>query len=231
MMQLLQYILLVNTLACPLLIKSEITPNLINKFELAHAGFSTLLRTWTLNSTSWSLVISCFNAIPETTDYVYNVPDIGQQLTTKINPILVTDKITWPNGIVAADPLVPYSIIVPSGFLVPGKTKGNLHFIFGQTSTSLVPDDGKNWFYHDAEFKDMDGDGFIDIVTARANIPFIGGPTTQLVWLKNPGNQTVVGPWKLNYLFTDGGPDIQVQFAIVNSLRVFTIYFEKYSNS
>ncbi|CAF0972858.1 unnamed protein product [Rotaria sordida] len=228
-MQFYQFILVVNIFACPLLTKSEITPVLLNKFELTHAGFSTLLRTWTLNSTSWALVISCFNAVPKTTDYVYSIPNIGQQLTTRITPTLVTDQIIWPNGIVAADRLVEYSMIVPSGFLVPGKTNGNLYFISDTNIIPLVPDDKKNWFYHDAEFKDMDGDGHIDIVTGRANVPLVGRPTTQLVWLKNPGNQTITGPWNLNYLLTKGGPDIQVQFAVVDSLQVLfaNSFFER----
>ncbi|CAF4110148.1 unnamed protein product [Rotaria socialis] len=228
-MQLYQFITLVSTLTCPLLTKSEISPVLINKFELAHPGFLTLLRTWTLNSTSWGLFISCFNAIPETTDSVYSVPNIGQQLTTQIIPTRITSQITWPNGIVSADPLVEYSMIVPSGFLVPGKTNGNLYFISETTITPLVPSDKTNWFYHDAEFKDMDGDGFIDIIAGRANVPLIGAPRTQLIWLKNPGNRTITGPWKLNYLLSDGGPEIQVQFAIVDSLQVLfaNSFFER----
>jgi hypothetical protein len=84
----------------------------------------------------------------------------------------------------------------------------------------LVPDDKTNWFYHDADFKDMDGDHHIDIVAGRAYVPLIGNPTTQLIWLKNPGNDTITGPWKLNYLMLDGGPDIQVQFAQVDSITV-----------
>lgn len=219
-MQLLQLLVVVSTLTYPLLTNSEITPSLINKFELGHPGFLTLLRSWVLNSTAWTLAISCFNPLPETVDYVYNVPDIGRQITTQIVPMLVTDKIVWPNGVVAADPLVEYSMIVPSGFLVPGKNNGNLYFISDTNAIPLVPNDGKNWFYHDADFKDMDGDGFIDIVAARANVPIFGNPRTQLIWLKNPGNTTIVGPWKLNYLLTDGGPDIQTQFAIADSLQV-----------
>ena len=225
MMQLLHLVLFVSAFICPLRILGEIKPVLLNKFELPHAGFSTLLRTWTLNSTSWALVISCFNAIPTTKDYVYTVPNIEWQLTTQITPILVTDKITWPNGVVSASDLVSFSMIVPSGFLVPGKTNGNLYFIpsagaLASEPLALVPSDGTNWFYHDADFKDMDADGYVDIVTGRANVPIIGEATTQLIWLKNPGNTTINAPWKLNYLITKGGPDIQVEFATVDSLQV-----------
>jgi hypothetical protein len=213
-------ILLVTIFVCPLLTKSEVKPVLINKFELPYAGFSSIVRSWTLNTTTWNLVISCFNPIPTTTDHVYIFLNVQWQLTTQIKPELVTDQITWPNGIVPADELVEYSIIVPSGFLVPGKSNGNLYYISKPGPIALVPNDKTNWFYHDADFKDMDGDGHVDIVAGRANVPIIGAPTTQLIWLKNPGNDTITGPWKLNYLLSDGGPDIQVQFARVDSLQV-----------
>jgi len=220
-MQVSWLIFLVSAFACPLLTNSEVTPVLINKFELPHAGFSTLLRAFVLNQTSWTLVISCFNAIPGTTDHVYMIPTIEFQLTTNITPTAITNQIEWPNGVVSADPLVEYSMIVPSGFLVPGKTNGNLYFINKNGPTALVPDDRTNWFYHDADFKDMDQDGHIDIVAGRANVPFlIGSPKTQLIWLKNPGNTTITGPWELHYLLTDGGPDIQVQFARIDSSQV-----------
>ncbi len=219
-MQVCWLLLLVSTFACLLLTKCEINPVLLNKFELGHAGFSTLLRTFTLNFTSWDLTISCFDAIPGTTDHVYNVPNIGSQLTTQITPTLVTNQIIWPNGVVPADPLVEYSIIVPSGFLVPGKTNGNLYYLSKQEPIALVPDDTEHWFYHDADFKDMDGDGYIDIVAGRANVPFIGSPKTELIWLKNPGNNTITGPWELHYLMREGGPDIQVQFNRIDSIQV-----------
>lgn len=213
-------ILVVSAFICPLLITSEIRPVLINQFSLPHAGFSSLLRTFTLNQTSWSLFVSCFNPIPLTTDDVYVVSNIEWQLTVNITPTVLTNKIAWPNGVVAADPLVPYSIIVPSGFLVPGKTDGNLYFINKEGPTALVPNDGTNWFYHDADFKDMDGDGFIDVVAGRAYVPLLGHPQSQLIWIKNPGNPTITGPWTIHYLMPVSGPDIQVQFASIDSRQV-----------
>ena len=223
-MQFCLLLLSVTILTHPLLTKSEITSVLINQFKLAHASFSTLLRTWVLNSTSSALFVSCFNPIPETKDYVYTVPNIEWQLKGNITPILVTDQIIWPNGVISANPLVEYSMMVPSGFLVPGKSNGNLYYISETTPIPLVPNDKMNWFYHDAAFKDMDGDGHIDIIAGRANIPVVGEPTTQLIWLKNPGNLTISGPWQLNYLLTNGGPDIQVQFArLTDSFEVRSI--------
>lgn len=220
MMQVRWLILLITVVTCSSVAKSDITPVLLNKFNVPHAGFSTLLRTWTLNSTSWALVISSFNPVPFTTDDVYTIPNVEWQLTTNITPQVLTNQVTWPNGIVSAGQLVPYSIIIPSGFLVPGKTNGNLYFLDKGEPIALVPDESTKWFYHDADFKDMDRDGFLDIVSGRANVPVIGNPQTQLIWLKNPGNATIKGPWKLNILYPQGGPDVQVQFATVDSTQV-----------
>ena len=213
--------LFITIFLCPWNVRSDIKPVLINQFNIPHPGFSTLLRTFTLNSTSWELLISCFNAIPLTGDYVYRVSDIQWRITTNITPDVLTDTIVWPNGIVSSDALAPYSIIIPSGFLVPGKSSGNLYFMAqnGQP-TPLVPNERTNWFYHDADFRDMDLDGHIDVVTGRANVPLISNPQTQLVWLRNPGNSTIKGPWELHILTEDGGPDVQVQFAQVDSTEV-----------
>ena len=220
-MMLLNSVLLVVFLSFFNRIDGGINPVLINKFELPHAGFSTLLRTWTLNSTSWALVISCFNPIPTTTDSVTIVRNIQYQLTTPITPELITDTIIWPNGIVPADQLIPYSFLVPSGFLVPGKTNGNLYFISSSNGPiSLVPQEKETWFYHGAAFKDMDGDGHIDIVTGRANVPIVGKSTSQLIWLKNPGKSTITGPWESHMILAAGAPDIQLQFAYIDSLQV-----------
>ena len=153
-------------------------------------------------------------------DYVYSVPNIQFQLTTPITPEVVTNKIVWPNGIVPADQLVSFSFLVPSGFLVPGKGNGNLYFISSNGPIALVPQEKTNWFYHGAAFKDMDGDGLIDIVTGRANVPLFGKPTSQLIWLKNPGGTTITGPWNSSLLMSTSGPDIQLQFASIDSLVV-----------
>ena len=214
-------IILVSAFTCPLLTKSEIKPVLINKFDLPHAASTTLRRTWVLNSTSWSLVIACFNPIPGSTDYVYSIENIEWQLTTNITPVALTNQITWPNDVIPADPIVPYSMIVPSGYYIPGKTNGNLYYLNKNQSIPLVPNEKTNWFYHDVAFKDIDMDGHIDIVAGRVNVPLVfGTPQTQLIWLKNPGTVNITGPWKLNFLMHQGGPDINVQFAQVDGKQV-----------
>ena len=206
---------------------TEIIPVLLNQFALPHAGFSTLLPSLNHNETSWTLIISCFNAIPTTKDHVYSVANIQEQLTTSITPQVITDKILWPNGIAPADVLFPYSFIVPSGFLVPGKTNGNLYFISPSGPIPLVPAEKTHWFYHGAAFKDIDGDGLIDIVSGRANVPLKGNPMTQLIWLQNPGKASITGPWKAFYLMKEAGPDVQVQFAEIDSVQVSLRSFDR----
>jgi len=44
-----------------------------------------------------------------------------------------------------------------------------------------------DWSYHRVIWKDMDGDGDLDALTARFNWPFVTAARTALVWLENPG--------------------------------------------
>ena len=37
--------------------------------------------------------------------------------------------------------------------------------------TPLISDEKTNWFYHDADLKDVDQDGHFDVVIDRANVP------------------------------------------------------------
>ncbi|CAF0836564.1 unnamed protein product, partial [Didymodactylos carnosus] len=218
------------------LITSTIIPKVINTFEVRNPGFTSLFRTWNLNTTSWSFYISSFNAIPFTTDMVSYVPNIQYDLTISIVPTVITENIIWPNGIISADDRIfgkPYSIIVASGFLVPGKTNGNLYFIpppFTTKPIPLVPIEAKSWFYHDATFRDMDLDGYVDIVTARAHVPIVGSAVGELIWLKNPGQNFSQNDWSINYIAD--GPDIHVKFTqlTVGERRYDVLFTHSYFN-
>ena len=225
-------LLFVGFLSCLVFTKGDIQVVLLNKFKLRYAGFSTLVNMSESNASSWSLVISCFDPIPETIDDVFIVPDIGSILTESITPKTLTNKIIWPNGVVSANILAKNSLIVPSGFLVPGKTKGNLYFLNGTTPISLVPQEDTHWFYHDADFKDVNMDGFMDVVAGRANVPVKAERAqTQLIWLKNPGKQEITSPWELHILKETDGPDIDVQFARIDNTQVREKIYSIYINS
>ena len=214
------FIIFVTFFTCFQQIKSVIRPVLINQFNIPHVTAVTLVRSWVLNSTSMTLMITTNDVVPTSTDYIYTVPSIQWYITTNITAQLVTNQIYWPNTVVPADPIVPYSIIVPSGYFVPSKTNGNIYFIGSDNKPiALAPTEKTNWFYHDVAFKDVDMDGYTDIVTGRANVPLVHDPQTELVWLKNPGQMNITGPWNVSILMPEGGSaDLQGRsFLFANS--------------
>lgn len=53
------------------------------------------------------------------------------------------------------------------------------------------------WFYHRALLKDVDGDGLVDVVAARATKPLIGKEGGELVWLRQPPGADPLAPASL----------------------------------
>lgn len=202
---------------------AEIKVVLLNNFTVRYAGYTSVVPTQSPTSISWRLYISSFSSLPQSADPVYMVDNIQTKLTAKISPTQITDKVSYPNDIIPADTLIPSSVIIPSGFVMPSKADGNIYLIPSTNDPRpLVPRfENKSWFYHDVAFKDMDKDGLIDVVTAGANILLPGGPTSELVWLKNPGGDlTMTEPWQVHSMNADNGPDLDVRFGNVDSTEV-----------
>ncbi len=44
------------------------------------------------------------------------------------------------------------------------------------------------YFYHKADWYDVDGDGLLDLITARATKPLFGSGSGELLWLKQPSS-------------------------------------------
>ena len=84
-----------------------------------------------------------------------------------------------------------YAILVPDGFLIPGRRDGNAYLmlldkndITKTKKTIKLGQDIPGYWYHKGHWIDMNGDGRKDLLIARTNYREGGG---RLVWLENPG--------------------------------------------
>ena len=103
--------------------------------------------------------------------------------TTKPEVNLLDNTIHWPNQA----SLVPagavrnsdrQSLILEAGGFFPNPTKSTGQIIISDVTTSTVSHvkishDKSSWFYHHAIWEDMDGDGHLDVLAARAYVPTI----------------------------------------------------------
>jgi len=124
----------------------------------------------------------------------------------------------WPNIVIPVpEDISANSVLVADGFLVPGKGTGGLYVIQGEKgdfSTAQpikISTDKSGWFYHNATFVDMNGDGKLDVLSARATKGLFSSGA-ELLWLENPGSLT--GSWTEHVIVS--GPDVIFQVAEVD---------------
>lgn len=101
------------------------------------------------------------------------------------------------------------AILVPDGFIVPTHKTGGLYIIKldgdnNPTGQYKISADKENYFYHTGEWHDFNGDGKLDLLTARTDGVKGDG---QLLWFENPGVAlTSDQEWK-EHVITEG-PDV-----------------------
>jgi len=146
----------------------------------------------------------------------------GKYLNDPANwPIQVLAKSAfWPNNPddLPKDVVPGYEgMIQTSGFLVPTKTKGKLQLYNMQvtnpseTEMNIASSDAKDYSYHRVIWKDMDGDGDLDAVTAR----FHNSVEEQnFLWFENPG--AAVSGWSQHLIYAQG-PDVHFRNIVLNS--------------
>ncbi len=140
----------------------------------------------------------------------------------------------WPNETDRVpEGVVPFeAVVVPGGFLSadkPGRftlvdvsDPGRREYVIAEAGTAkpecrdgVVRND--QWYYHQALFHDMDGDGLQDIITARASFkPFLHRcpPTGELVWFRNPGAALAPDrPWEVHLPDERNGPEVNLDLA------------------
>jgi hypothetical protein len=167
-----------------------------------------------------SLIVTSFGLWGN--EAVRHIPNIGSRLGEKslaAAPIEdLSRSIRWPNGVELAAPGIfcTDALVVAGGFLPPGKATGAVTVVStgpeGSTLRKLT-EDKKGWFYHQSEFHDMNGDGHLDVVTARAKVNPFGKPGGEMVWLENPGDRNN-DKWEEHHLVQ--GPDVHFKMVDLN---------------
>lgn len=126
--------------------------------------------------------------------------------TATENQKILTTESTWPNEATRApeEMFGPDHFIVSGGFLVPGSDKGAVDLVHLEKGKirSLTKTKG-GWFYHRSRFIDMNADGKLDILTARAKKSLFGSGG-EMLWLEQPEN--INDSWKEHVILE--GPDV-----------------------
>eukprot|EP00211_Chloroparvula_japonica_P006447 CAMPEP_0119122788 /NCGR_PEP_ID=MMETSP1310-20130426/2943_1 /TAXON_ID=464262 /ORGANISM="Genus nov. species nov., Strain RCC2339" /LENGTH=414 /DNA_ID=CAMNT_0007112501 /DNA_START=30 /DNA_END=1274 /DNA_ORIENTATION=- len=207
-------------LVCLLLIvgvSSGTVPDETGEFKYRHAAFVQIFPS-THGGTN-SLWLTSFQALGKgKVSYVIDIErEVVNNTTSSITAKDVSGGFLWPNlvsyipkGVIGGDdsPIA----LVPDGFLVPGKSTGGLFVVYTEEDGSLAkgnslvaPKDG--WFYHMAEWIDLNGDGRLDVLTARAKVNTADGTFGgELLWLEQPATDALSGNWTETVMVE--GPDV-----------------------
>jgi hypothetical protein len=148
------------------------------------------------------------------------------------NPLVVrtTEGLLWPNILSKTPAGYGDYLVVPDGFLPPGKRDGEVYLVDTAGSVAPITRSEPRVFYHEVEWHDFNGDGLLDILTARVkltgrfSIKFSG----EMVWLENPGKDKMYGTVWTEHSVTSG-PDVvfkSVPYALLDGgLAVFATEF------
>ncbi len=192
------------------------------EISVSHPSFVQVLRQHDLAPpTLW---ITEFSGNPVTSGKVYNIKNITSFYPdfSKAKPVLESSNFKWPNQLSVAPGELGDYVTVADGFLVIGKSTGAVYLLQANCSASShsvglndlescklfeVTNPKSGWFYNTALWKDVNEDGKMDIVTARATKPIIGKTAGELLWLEQPQTNPLSSlPWKEHVLAS--GPDV-----------------------
>lgn len=158
---------------------------------------------------------------PDAFDAATDVEDLTD---VHLPPFVPFGATVWPNEATRApEGMFPFeAIVIPQGFhpaVFPGRLTAvdvatKQEYVIHQSTQGAggptFPGDPANSprFYHRALFHDMNGDGLLDVVSARSGFrvgAFVFPPFAELVWFENPGAAIdPATPWRETVLW--GGP-------------------------
>ncbi|CAH1790844.1 unnamed protein product [Owenia fusiformis] len=204
-------------LSLGLAVQGQKLPHLVGSFAADTPGFTNLYehRFPKNPKEKYSLIFSSFLPVPFVSDQILAVKHIGKFLGNvgAIKPGVLADDLTWPRE----PSQIPYEVFEkeavcsPYGFLVPGKNDGSIEIIDVSGDKGKQYDivrqpgvSAKDWFFHTVVWKDVNGDGRIDIITARARQELFTGITeTEVLWLEHPTGNPFTQPWKQRSIAKD----------------------------
>lgn len=148
------------------------------------------------------LVVTSFEATPFIGKNGVFMADVGKT-SGPAQELPGSNAINWPNSItvVGAEVFGFPAVALGDGFLVPSHTTGGVWVMEASPEPQTlkqpvkISQDRSGWFYHQAHFVDIDGDGLLDVVTARCQYAVWPWAKKQgeLVWLKQPSKDALSG--------------------------------------
>lgn len=174
--------------------------------DIKNPGYLNVVRN--PSSHESHLLVSSFQLFGS--DHVFSVTNWKAGLTSaaELKTSILTKAVTWPNEARLAEKELfsEPGVLISGGFLVPGRATGAITFIpwHAPEKPLALTEPKKGWFYHRTESWDVNGDGHLDIITARAHKPVIGAHKGELLWLENPGS--TFKTWKEHVI--GEGPDV-----------------------
>ena len=181
----------------------------LGSISLSDPSFVSVLNT--SDGAPPSLWITVFSAFGS--GKVYSVANVSSVYPdfSKASPVLQSSKFKWPNELSVAPKEIGDYVVVPDGFLVPGKSTGEIYLLSTSCQDKCSPiqltSQKSSWFYGMVQWRDMNGDGRLDILTARATKPIFGKSGGELLWLEQPPSDPLTSvPWEEHSLAS--GPDV-----------------------
>ena len=173
-----------------------------------------------------ALLLTSFGPFGE--DGVYALPEVKDLLANpsrSVNLTTLDAQATWPNqanpvpkGAVPSPNDDAAYVLTAGGFFVsPTKATGSIDLLdvsaidtTGAVTKTTISTPLKGNFYHQAEWADIDGDGKLDIIAARAYKAMLNPfakAKAELVWLKPPSSPNG-GEWVEQVLTGENGPGV-----------------------
>jgi hypothetical protein len=194
--------------------------------SLPHASFVSVLPDSHGAPVLWTTAFQALGA-----GKVYHAQGSANASQLAFTAVPTGSDLTWPNIVSYLPPGTPglaggdEVLFVPDGFLPPGHNNGGIYAVLKPLTSRGAPQvvaltaKAPGFFHHMVDLRDLNGDGLLDVLTARVKLPLTGGSATgELLWLEQPKQADPfavdVTPWREHVLVS--GPD--VVFAVADDL-------------